>query len=223
MVKEEAYEELYTKLDTREGAKIIYKLAKSRDRRSRDISDIADEHGTILTESAKIKERWKHNFDKLFNAENSREQLDELPTTEGPVECFSLDEMKKQMAKMGKGKACGPDEIPITAVHIILDYKPECIVEAFNKILRTNNMSNVWRKSRMVPIFKGKGDVLECNNHRGIKLMSHTMKQWERMIEARMREITKIADNQFGFRPGKSTTEPILALRMLQEKYRENN
>ena len=68
-----------------------------------------------------------------------------------------------------------------------------------------------------------KGDVMECNNYRGIKLMSHTMKLWERMIEARLREITKIADNQFGFRPGKSTTEPIFALRMLQEKYREKN
>ena len=84
-----------------------------------------------MTESGKIKERWKQNFDKLFNAENPREQLDELPTTEGPVEWFSLDEVKKQMAKMGKGKACGPDELPIEAVHIILDYKPECIVEAF--------------------------------------------------------------------------------------------
>ena len=112
MAKEEAYEELYTKLDTREGAKIIYKLAKSRDRRSRDMSDIAyvkDEDGTILTESGKIKGRWKHNFDKLFNAENPREQLDELPTTEGPVQCFLLDEVKKQMAKIGKGKSCGPD------------------------------------------------------------------------------------------------------------------
>ena len=49
--------------------------------------------------------------------------------------------------------------------------------------------------------------------------MSHTMKPWERIIEARLREITNIADNQFGFRPGKSTTEPIFALRMLQEKY----
>ena len=75
----------------------------------------------------------------------------------------------------------------------------------------------------MVPIFKGKGDVLECNKYRGIKLMSHTMKLWERIIEARPREITNIADNQFGFRPGKSTTEPIFALRMLQEKYREKN
>ena len=53
--------------------------------------------------------------------------------------------------------------------------------------------------------------------------MSHTMKLWERIIEARLREITNIADNQFGFRPGKSTTEHIFALRMLQEKYREKN
>ena len=59
----------------------------------------------------------------------------------------------------------------------------------------------------MVPIFKGKGDVLECSNYRGIKLMIHTMKPWERMIE-----ITKITDNQFVFRPGKSTTEPTFAM-----------
>ena len=176
-----------------------------------------------MRESGKIKGRWKQNCDKLFNAENPREQLDELPTTEGPVQCFSLDEVKKQMAKMGKGKSCGPDELPIEAIQIILEYKPECILEAFNNILRSNKMPNDWRKSRIVHIFKGKGDVLECNNYRGIKLMSHTMKLWERMIEARLREIINIADNQFGFRPGKSTTEPKFALRMLQEKYREKN
>ncbi len=84
-------------------------------------------------------------------------------------------------------------------------------------------MPNDWRKSRAVLKFKGKGDVLECNNYRGIKLMSHTMKLRERIIEARLREITNIADNQFGFRPGKSTRETIFALRMLQEKYKEKN
>ena len=118
---------------------------------------------------------------------------------------------------MGKGKACGADELPIEAIEIILEYNPECIVEAFNNILRKNKMPNDWRKSRMVSIFKGKGDVLECNNYRGIKLMSHTMKLWEIIIEARLRE------DQFGFRPGTLTTEPIFALRMLHDKYREKN
>ena len=40
----------------------------------------------------------------------------------------------------------------------------------------------------MLPIFKGTGDVLECNNYRGIKLVSHTMKLWEIMVEARLRD-----------------------------------
>ena len=224
MTKEEAYEELYSKLDTREGAKIIYKLAKSRDRRCRDILDIAyvkDEDGIILTGSGKNK--GDGFVYKLFNAENPREQQNELPTTKWPVECFSLYEVTKQMAKLGKGKACGPHALPIEAVQIILEYIPECIVEAANNIIRTKKMPHDWRKNRMVPIFKGKGGVLEFNNYRGIKPMSPTMKQWERMIETRLRELTNIADNQLGFRSGKSTTQPIFALRMLREKYRERN
>ena len=174
-----------------------------------------------MTDSGKIKGRGTQNVAELFNAENPREQLDVLPTIEGPEECFSLDEVNKQMAKMGKRKACGPDEPPIEAVQIILEYKPECIVEPLDNIIRTNNMPDDRRKSRMVPIFKGKGDVLESNYYRGILLMSHTMKLWERMIEARLREMTKIADSQFGCRLGKSTTEPSFALSMIQEKNRE--
>ena len=72
-------------------------------------------------------------------------------------------------------------------------------------------------------LFRGMGDVLECNNYRGIKLMSHAMKLYERKIEASLREKTNIAENQFGFRPVESTTEPIFALRMLQGKYRKQN
>ena len=68
-----------------------------------------------------------------------------------------------------------------------------------------------------------KRDVLECNNYRGIKLMCHSMKLWERLIVARLRQITSIDNTQYGFRPGKSTTEPIFILRILQEKHTEMN
>ena len=53
--------------------------------------------------------------------------------------------------------------------------------------------------------------------------MSDFVKLWERVIEARLREIVNIRENQFGFRPGMSTTEPVFALRQLQEKCREKN
>lgn len=40
-------------------------------------------------------------------------------------------------------------------------------------------MSDVWKKSYFVPIYKNKGVVQECGIYRGIRLMSHTMKVGE--------------------------------------------
>ena len=68
------------------------------------------------------------------------------------------------------------------------------------------------------PVHKGKGSVLECENYRGIKLMAHTIKLWERIIDHIIRQIVELDDIPFGFRKGRSTTEPIFALRILQEK-----
>ena len=51
--------------------------------------------------------------------------------------------------------------------------------------------------------------------------MSHTMKLYERIIERRVRGETLVGDEQFGFMPGRSTTDAIFALRQLLEKYGE--
>ena len=51
--------------------------------------------------------------------------------------------------------------------------------------------------------------------------MSHTMKIWERIIEARLRDRVEISKQQYGFMSGKGTTNAMIALRMLMEKYRK--
>ena len=73
----------------------------------------------------------------------------------------------------------------------------------------------------LIPIFNNKGDVQRCSNYRGIKLISHTMKLWERIVEKRLRSDLKFSNQQYGFMPGKSTTDALFALRVLMEKYRE--
>ena len=55
----------------------------------------------------------------------------------------------------------------------------------------------------MVQIYKEKGDIQDCKNYTGIKLMSHTMKLYERIIERRVRGETLVGDEQFGFMPGR--------------------
>ena len=51
--------------------------------------------------------------------------------------------------------------------------------------------------------------------------MSHTMKKWEIIIEARLRDRVEISKQQYGFMPGKRTTDAMFSLRMLMEKHRE--
>ena len=46
------------------------------------------------------------------------------------------------------------------------------------------------------------------------------MKVWERIIETRLRDKVEITKQQYGFMPGKGTTDAMFALRMLMEKYR---
>ena len=122
---------------------------------------------------------------------------------------------------MKKGKAQGPDDIPVEAWIALGNKGVEFLVKFFNRLLRGEKMPDKWRKSVLVPLYKGKGDIKECGNYRGIKFMSHTMKLWGRIIEARIRKEVTIADLQFGFMPGRSTTDAIFYLRVLLEKWTE--
>ena len=47
----------------------------------------------------------------------------------------------------------------------------------------------------------------------------HAMKVFEGVIEARVRDRVQIDNMQFGFSPGKGTTDAIFIVRQLQEKY----
>ncbi len=64
-----------------------------------------------------------------------------------------------------------------------------------------------------------RGDIQDCVNYGGIKLMSHTMKIWERVMDLwRIRRAVSNSPEQFAFMPGRSTTDASFALRQLVEK-----
>ena len=82
-------------------------------------------------------------------------------------------------------------------------------------------MPEEWRSSTVIPLFKNKSDAQVCRNYGGIKLLSHTMELWKRVIERIIRQETVISANQFDFMPGRSTIKEIHILRRLMEEYRE--
>ena len=129
--------------------------------------------------------------------------------------------MLTALKKMQGEKAVGPDNLPAEVWKCLGELGLKYLTQMFNQLLKGKRMLEEWRKSVLVPIFKNKGDVQCCGNYRGIKLMSHTMKLWERVVEKRLRAVVEICEQQYGFMPGKSTTDAIFALRMLMEKFRE--
>ncbi|KAK3566156.1 hypothetical protein QTP86_028452, partial [Hemibagrus guttatus] len=223
--KQKAYEELYTRLDTREGEKDLYRLARQRDRDGKDVQQvrvIKDRDGRVLTSEESVQRRWKEYFEELMNEENEREKrVEGVNSVEQKVDKIRKDEVRKALKRMKSGKAVGPDDIPVEVWKCLGEAAVEFLANLFNRVLESERMPEEWRRSVLVPIFKNKGDVQSCSNYRGIKLMSHTMKLWERVVEARLRKVVEICEQQYGFMPRKSTTDAIFALRILMEKYRD--
>ncbi|KAK3505645.1 hypothetical protein QTP70_004655, partial [Hemibagrus guttatus] len=223
--KQKAYDELYTRLDTREGEKDLYRLARQRDRDGKDVQQvrvIKDREGRVLTSEESVQRRWKEYFEELMNEENEREKkVEGVNSVEQKVDKIRKDEVRKALKRMKSGKAVGPDDIPVGVWKCLGEAAVEFLASLFNRVLESERMPEEWRRSVLVPIFKNKGDVQSCSNYRGIKLMSHTMKLWERVVEARLRKVVEICEQQHGFMPRKSTTDAIFALRILMEKYRD--
>ena len=85
-------------------------------------------------------------------------------------------EIGEALKRTNRGKAIGPDGIPIEVWRCLGDRAIVWLTKLFNLIFLSNKMPEEWKRSILVPIFKNKGDVQSCTNYRGIKLMSHTMK-----------------------------------------------
>ena len=125
--------------------------------------------------------------------------------------------MESALKKMKNNKATGPDEIPVEAWRALGGEGVDLLWDLMIKIEQQEHIPDEWRESVLVPIYKEKGDVQECQNYRRIKLLSHTMKIWDRIVRGEM----EVAEEQFRFMPGRGTTNAIFILRQMAEKYRE--
>ncbi|KAG5597429.1 hypothetical protein H5410_038661 [Solanum commersonii] len=94
----------------------------------------------------------------------------------------------KLLNEKRKAYQSGPtDEIPVEFWKS-MGKRHRVVDRRFNVIFKTKKNAQEWRWSTMVPLYKTSGDIQNCNNYKGIKLLSHTMKIWERVVEMRRKE-----------------------------------
>ena len=216
---------LAAKLDTKEGEKQIYRLARWRSAATQDFVNtttfIKASNGALLHDFSEIKNRWKEYYQEICNVEFPHPTLVNEPLIQGPIPRISEDEVEVAIKKMRNGKATGPDDIPAEVWKLFGGRS--YLTQLFNKCIEEGRIPTDWRKSVTVPIYKKKGDIAHCSNYRPIRLMCHTLKIFERVLEARLREIVDISEMQCGFRPEHSTTDAIHVARRMMEKAREWN
>ena len=84
-------------------------------------------------------------------------------------------------------------------------------------------MPKEWKRSVVVPIFKGKGVVINCGAHRGVKLLEHAMKIVKRVLENRIRRLVTMDDMQFGYMPGNGILMHCLFLGKCNRSFEEES
>ena len=79
------------------------------------------------------------------------------------------------------------------------------------------------RDCKINTLYKNKGDMSDCNNYRGIALLSVVGKLFARVVLMRLQKLAErvYPESQCGFRAERSTIDMIFSLRQLQEKCRE--
>ena len=162
----------------------------------------------------------KH-YQRLLNVEfdwDPNHLSDESPV-EGPPIPITFDMVKKAISQMKAGKAPGPSDIVVEMIRAAGDMGASMIRDLAAAIIRDGKVPSDWEQSFIVCLYKGKGDALERGNYRGLKLTEQVMKVLERIVDSLIRQVVSVDDSQFGFVPGRSTTDAIFVIRQLQEKY----
>jgi len=99
------------------------------------------------------------------------------------------------------------------------DCSVEWLTSLCSLIVAQGRIPDDWKSSILLPVFKGKGDPMECGSYRAMKLLEHAMKVIEHVFKRTNREKVTIDAMKFGFIPGKGTTDAIFTVWHMQEKY----
>ena len=132
-------------------------------------------------------------------------------------------EVEAAIQSLKKGKSAGVDNTPAELIQAGGEDVITAVTTICNKIWQTGEWPTPWTQSLVITLPK-RGNLQQCQNYRTTSLNSHPSKVMLKIILNRLKpQVEKIiAEEQTGFRAGKSTTDQIFNLQILCEKYLEH-
>jgi len=170
------------------------------------------------------------HYSELYSRENKVHQsaldaIERLPEMSELDTKPSLDELAKAIDRLLSGKAPGKDSIPAE----VIKCGKSTLLEPLHKLLcqcwDEGEFPQDMRDANIITLYKNKGDRSDCNNYRGISLLSIVGKLFARIALTRLQKFADqvYPESQCGFRSKRSTIDMVFSLRQLQEKCREQH
>jgi hypothetical protein len=149
-----------------------------------------------------------------------REEEDRFEERGEDVMEIRREEIKSALKMIKGGKAGGLDEIAVEMLNGGGEPVLKWLVRLFNICWREGRVPVDFKDACIVPLFKGKGDKLKCENYRGISLLSNVGKVYGRVLIDRVVAVSeeRLGEEQGGFRRGRGCVDQIFGLRQIIEK-----
>jgi hypothetical protein len=123
---------------------------------------------------------------------------------------LSLVEVEIAIGKLKSYKSPGTDQIPAELIKTGSETLCSEIHRPIYSIWNKEELPQQWKESIIIPIHK-KDDKTDCNNYRGVSILSTAYKILSSILLARLTpyvsEVT--GDHQCGFRRNRSTMDQI--------------
>ena len=127
---------------------------------------IKDRNGRDLTEAEDIKKRWQE-CTELY-----KKDLHSLNNHDGVITHLEPDILECKVKWALGGITSGSDGIPLELFQILKDGAVKVLHSICQKIWKTQQWPQDWKRSIFIPIPK-KGNAKECSNYHTIAVISH--------------------------------------------------
>ena len=210
---------------SRNDSKTLYRLVKDlMGRHDCQSVPIQDKNGNTLTTPEQQNQRWIEHFREVLNQPSPTilinldqevpQQLLDISTDD-----FNNAEIGRAIMKLKNSKAASEDQITAE----MLKYGGKTFIQALGKLLNScwqeEHLPSDWGNGVIVKIPK-KGNLVNCNNWRGITILSILGKVLSILLLDRLKDAMddRFREQQAGFRKGRSCCEQIFALRNIIEQ-----
>lgn len=168
------------------------------------------------TDSQSIVNSFANFFSSVYHESSELSSQSDILSLSGlhiKIKSITEDDIIKASKKLKNKMTSGIDNIPSFLVKDCIHVLAQPLSQLFNTILATNTYPDIWKTSKICPIFKS-GDPKLITNYRPIAILCNFSKLLEIIIYDNVYSNVKnsISQYQFGFMERRSTVSNLLCM-----------